>query len=121
MGLQWGEYIDMAAFNCKLKSQRDHAAPCNPQAQWLCNNFTNFYAEGPPRFNESVKSARLTSDGKVVKVKLPAGSNRRMIFDGMEERNIAFTCGSGCAGSGKRAKAPGPSSTFLRVKTHASC
>ena len=47
MGLQWGDYIDLAAFHCKLKSQRDLASPCNPQAQWLCNNYTNFYAQGP--------------------------------------------------------------------------
>ena len=25
MGLQWGDYIDLAAFHCKLKSQRDLA------------------------------------------------------------------------------------------------
>ena len=66
-----------------------------------CNNYTNFYAEGPNNhFNQSVKGARLTSDGKIVPVVMPSDANQKMIFDGMKEAGVAFTCGSECTAQG---------------------
>ena len=111
MGAQWGDYIDMAGLKCTAKdrqSEQDHGAPsCEASTQYICTNYTDFYAEGPPRFNESVKAARLTSDGNIVPVTLPAGANKMMTFDGLKEKGIAFTCGSVCTSSGHLAKSAG--------------
>ena len=98
MGAQWGDYLDMAGLKCAAET--GEAAPgspkCDPTQQYLCTNYTDFYAEGPPRFNETVRAARLTADGALEQVQLPDGANTKMRFDGMKEHGVAFTCGSQC-------------------------
>jgi hypothetical protein len=108
MGSQWGDYLDMAGLKCTAAatghspssldapSTAAETPKCDPKTQYICTNYTDFYAEGPPRFNESVHATRLTSDGKLVEVELPKGANTMMKFDGMKEKGVAFTCGSDC-------------------------
>ena len=108
MGKQFGDPIDMKFFKCVPKTPSpttfDHGAlsSCTASTQYLCNNYTNFYAEGPNNhFNQSVKAARLSSNGKIVPVAMPSDANQKMIFDGMKEAGVAFTCGSLCTPQGR--------------------
>lgn len=107
MGKQFGDPIDMKSFKCTPKVTMPTydvgpASSCSASTQYLCNNYTNFYAEGPNNhFNQSVRAARLTSDGKIVPVVMPSDANQKMIFDGMKEAGVAFTCGSLCTAEGR--------------------
>ena len=106
MGRQFGDPIDMKYFKCVPKvpspTTFDRRSSCTASTQYLCNNYTNFYAEGPNNhFNQSVKAARLSSNGKIVPLTLPSDANQKMIFDGMKEAGVAFTCGSLCTAQGR--------------------
>jgi hypothetical protein len=108
MGRQFGDPIDMKNFKCVPKvpsatiPDLSAVSSCAASTQYLCNNYTNFYAEGPNNhFNQSVKAARLGSDGKIVPVSMPSDANQKMIFDGMKEAGVAFTCGSLCTVEGR--------------------
>lgn len=110
MGRQFGDPIDMKNFKCVPRvptpstttSGAGTVSSCAASTQYLCNNYTNFYAEGPNNhFNQSVKGARLSIDGKIVPVPMPSDANQKMIFDGMKEAGVAFTCGSLCTAGGR--------------------